>query len=91
MAYLASIAFIPFDRLWLRSRRNKMLGPARTPRDATELIGDLVYMRDVAPARFGRRRGPAAAMVSTQGTLGSTFRPWPPTFWPNVVPMTRVK
>ena len=37
MAYLASIAFIPFDRLWLRSRRNKMLGPARTPRDATEL------------------------------------------------------
>ena len=37
-------------------------------------IGDLVYMRDVAPARFGRRRGPAAAMVSTQGTLGSTFR-----------------
>ena len=28
--------FIPFDRLWLRSRQNKMLGPARTPRDATE-------------------------------------------------------
>ena len=54
-------------------------------------LGDLVYMRDVAPARFGRRRGPAAAMVSTQGTLGSTFRPWPPTFWPNDLPMTRVE
>ena len=32
--------------------------------------------------------GPAAAMVSTQGTLGSTFRPWPTTFWRIAVPMT---
>ena len=32
--------------------------------------------------------GPAAAMVSTQGTLGSTFRPWPPTCWPIAIPMT---
>ena len=31
--------------------------------------------------------GPAAAMVSTQGTLGSTFRPWPPTFWPIAIPI----
>ena len=81
----------------VRSSRARARSRAAVTRQRTvsvaagELIGDLVYMRDVAPARFGRRRGPAAAMVSTQGTLGSTFRPWPPTFWPNVVPMTRVE
>ena len=57
-------------------------------RDGSQLIGDLVYMRDVAPARFGRRRGPAAAMVSTQGTLSSTSETAATNFWPNVVPMT---
>ena len=58
-------------------------------RDGSQLIGDLVYMRDVAPARLGRRRGPAAAMVSTQGTLSSTTSETAATnFWPNVVPMT---
>ena len=49
--------------------------------------------RRLSGAQLGPRAqatggGPAAAMVSTQGTLGSTFRPWPPTFWPIAVPMT---
>ena len=48
--------------------------PQRVGVTAGELIGDLVYMRDVAPASFGRRRGPAATMASAQATsLGGTF------------------
>ena len=44
-----------------------------------------------SPATSARQPWPASSgdpSPLASGTLGSTFRPWPQTFWPIAVPMT---
>ena len=63
-------------------------GPASAATASETAAGRLGHRTGMPAAPDAAAPASAAAMVSTQGTLGSTFRPWPPTFWPIAVPMT---
>ena len=67
--------------------------PDTTPNDnETDTVPCLPFAsRSIASLPLFRRAtfvAPAAAMVSTQGTLSSTSETAATNFWPNVVPMT---